>query len=115
MQIWKNLVRDDPYLDFTSKQIHSLWTGVNEHKWKRDKEQILSARKVLQEAEELRKDIRVLNIPEEPGMVTIAFALEESLRIVAPETTCIALDGTCEYSRLLICIHTHKLILTAVI
>ena len=33
---------------------------------------------------------------EEQGIVAVAFALEGALQIVAPEMTCVALDGTCE-------------------
>jgi hypothetical protein len=68
---------------------------VNEHKWKRDPDQFLSAKTILKETQE--EDIFLIDIPDEPGMIAIAFGFKESLDNLANQIVCIALDGTREF------------------
>jgi hypothetical protein len=83
-----------PETEMTENQIYQMWLTENEAEWKLDKDQVVSAQKLLEKMS--GKDVEVIVMCEEPGMSAITFALKEPVEVWGEKTLEITVDGTCE-------------------
>lgn len=77
----------------TENQVYQHWCSENESTWKRDPDQVASARKIIEEA--AGKEVEMISLREEEGMSAIAFALKDPVELYGAQTAELAFDGTC--------------------
>lgn len=86
---------------YSKKAIYRLWSEQMSKKWKRDPDEVKSAKILIEEAAKDTSSMYcVENIPlhEEEGFTAIAFALPEMLRQWGGRIREIALDSTCKFN-----------------
>lgn len=90
----------DPIPKYSQKAIYRLWAEQKSKEWKRDPDELKSAKILIDEASKDRSSLySVESIPlhEEEGFTAIAFALPEMLRQWGGRIREIALDSTCRW------------------
>ncbi|KAI0042579.1 hypothetical protein FA95DRAFT_1636386 [Auriscalpium vulgare] len=95
-QIWSKILTMHPTPSFTRKSIYQMWARLDGQKWKRDPDELKSARIILQEAlEDGGHGYAVEEVPltEEPGLVSISFVLPDLLRKWGGRVREISLDS----------------------
>ncbi|KLO04446.1 hypothetical protein SCHPADRAFT_884303 [Schizopora paradoxa] len=93
--IWQRIVRENPETELSAKQIYNYWAKVNENVWKLDADAVESAKKVLAKWDGVKTEI--INLRDEPGMSTIAFAIKDTVDNWAGNTEELAIDSTCKH------------------
>jgi len=82
----------DQYPTVTANQIHAAWTSMSEVMWKRDKDQLASAKLLLGE---FYKDVDIFDTEVDEGVQQVCWGMK---RIAAPlkgKVVEIAIDATC--------------------
>ncbi|KAF9508382.1 hypothetical protein BS47DRAFT_1302935, partial [Hydnum rufescens UP504] len=92
--IWKEITQLEHNAEFTQAQVYAEWVRINESMWRRDKDQVKSARILLWEANGV--EVEEINIRDEPGVSVLAFALKFAIDNWGEQTVKLAIDGTCE-------------------
>lgn len=79
----------------TAQQVHKAWTEMSEMLWKRAKDPMELAKKLLAEHSD---NVEVLEIAMQPGVVQLAWVMK---KIIKPLTGVveIAMDSTCKSER----------------
>ena len=84
--MWDEILKTNSSPPFSWKAIYQLWLDQTSQKWKRDPDEVKSAKILIEEASQARAGINLLytvqSIPlhEEAGFTAIAFSLPEILR-----------------------------------
>lgn len=84
---------------FTRKSVYHLWHAESSKKWKRDPDELKSAKILIDEASKAKGLYRVesIQLHNEPGFTAIAFSLPEVLLKFGPKICEISLDSACAY------------------
>ena len=77
----------------SAMQVHKAWTTMSEMLWKRDPEQMLSARTLLKEYE---ADVDVLTIPAMDGIEQVAWVMRKVMDALKGKIVEIGIDATCK-------------------
>jgi hypothetical protein len=91
----------DPKPKYTNRAIYRLWAKQDRKKWRRHDDEVISAQKLLSEAENttvsngLSKALPI-KIPNRDGFVAIAWAVPELLQKWGGQLREIALDSACK-------------------
>ncbi|KAG9022921.1 hypothetical protein FS837_006091, partial [Tulasnella sp. UAMH 9824] len=91
-KLWKEIRHRWPETEMTAMQVSNHWSKANEGVWKLDEDQVKSAQLLVEQA--AGKEVEIVALHAEPGMLAIAFALKEPLEEWGEETAEIAFDGT---------------------
>ena len=98
-KLWDEVLKSDPTPSYSRKAVYHLWSDQNSKSWKRDPDEVKSAKMLLDEASkpQLGKKglyvVQTIPLPEEAGFTAIAFALPEFLRQLGGRIREIALDS----------------------
>lgn len=99
-QLWQKILETHPKPPFTRQAIYSLWSAITSKAWKRDPDEIKSAKILLEEAKKSNKPglytVESITLKEEPGVLALAFALPDILRQFGGRIREVALDSACE-------------------
>ena len=83
------------YPTVTANQVHAAWTKMSETLWKRDMDQLTSAKKLLTE---FSHDVDVLDVAVEDGVEQLCWAMKRILTDLRGKVVELGLDATCPYS-----------------
>ena len=82
--MWTEILQNHPKPTFTRKSIYQSWSRLSSRSWKRDEDEIQSARILLEEFWKPSADrlytIEPIPVEQGEGITVIAFALLENLR-----------------------------------
>ncbi|KAF9024172.1 hypothetical protein BDZ89DRAFT_1188004 [Hymenopellis radicata] len=97
-QLWGEILKTHPSPDFTQKSIYNLWAQQSEHQWKRDADEVKSARILLEEFQNKPVNsaysIESIPMPEaQDGFTALAFSLPNTLRKWGGTIREVALDS----------------------
>ena len=81
------------YPNVSTKQVHKAWTTMSETLWKRDAEQILSAKTLLMEHQD---DVDLLTIPATDGVEQVAWVRKKIMGPLRGKIVEIGIDATCK-------------------
>ncbi|KAJ7474159.1 hypothetical protein FB451DRAFT_1035258 [Mycena latifolia] len=105
-QLWDEILKKIPNPPFTRKVIHSMWSEINSKEWKRDPDEVKSAKIILEEFGNSEPDpttgkkplysVESIPLQDEPGFTAIAFCLPQILREVGGRVCELSLDSACE-------------------
>ncbi|KAF9516176.1 hypothetical protein BS47DRAFT_1292824 [Hydnum rufescens UP504] len=90
--IWKEITQLEHEAEFMQAQVYAEWVQINESVWQCDKDQVKSARILLQEANGV--EVEEINIHDEPGVSMLAFVLKFTVDNWGEQTVELAIDGT---------------------
>jgi hypothetical protein len=76
----------------TANQIHAAWTTMSETLWKRDPDQLISAKLMLTEYSD---DVDVFDIMTETGVIQLSWAMKHILSSLKGKVVEIGMDATC--------------------
>ncbi|KAG6808563.1 hypothetical protein H0H92_003721 [Tricholoma furcatifolium] len=85
MQLWDEILKTNPTPKFSRKSIYHLWQHRTSQEWKRDKDEVKSARILINEASSPGTDFNLLytvkfvQTHEEDGCMAVAFILKSLL------------------------------------
>ncbi|KAF8322383.1 hypothetical protein F5887DRAFT_837317, partial [Amanita rubescens] len=83
-QLWDGILQMHPQPKFSRKTIYNLWSEHVSKKWKRDEDEVKSAKILINEASTPHGPtwytVTPVPLHDEPGFVAIAFVLQEVLR-----------------------------------
>ncbi|KAG6867397.1 hypothetical protein C0993_003278 [Termitomyces sp. T159_Od127] len=82
------------YPNITANQVHNSWTMMSKTLWKRDPNQIVSAKLLL---EELSDDVVIFDVKPEEGVEQLCWGLKHILARLKDKVVEIGLDATCTY------------------
>ena len=77
----------------STKQVHKAWTTMSETLWKRNSDQIPSARALLTEYED---DADLLTIPTPEGVEQVAWVMKKIANALRGRIVEIGIDATCK-------------------
>ena len=77
----------------STKQVHKAWTTMSETLWKRNSDQIPSARALLTEYED---DADLLTIPTPEGVEQVAWVMKKIVNVLRGRIVEIGIDATCK-------------------
>ncbi|KAF9519027.1 hypothetical protein BS47DRAFT_1358437 [Hydnum rufescens UP504] len=89
-EIWKEITQLEHNAEFMQAQVYAEWVQINESMWRHDKDQVKSARILLQEANGV--EVEEINICDEPGVSMLAFALKFTIDNWGEQTVKLAID-----------------------
>lgn len=81
------------YPAVSTKQVHKAWTTMSETLWKRNTEQIPSARALLMEYDD---DVDLLTIPAVDGVEQVAWVMKKIANPLRGKIVEIGIDATCK-------------------
>jgi hypothetical protein len=79
--------------NITSKQVHSAWSCMSQILWKKDENQLTSAKLLL---DELAGDVDIFDIEEVDGVEQVCWGMKRIAKSLHKNIIEIALDATCE-------------------
>lgn len=82
----------DQYPTVTANQIHAAWTSMSEVMWKRDKDQLASAKLLLGE---LHKDVDIFDTDVDEGVQQVCWGMTRIAARLKGKVVEIAIDATC--------------------
>jgi hypothetical protein len=89
---------EDPSI--SRKSVYQMWLDVASTKWKRDEDEVKSAKILLEEARQSGKQgmytVEPIPLEEEDGFKAIAFTLPDVLRKFGGRVRELSLDSACE-------------------
>jgi hypothetical protein len=92
--------------NFTRKAVYNLWGQADRASWERDKDQLQSAKILLEEGRKAgglgMYEIRPIEIEVEDGFEAIVWSLPDMLRQWGGRIREISLDSACLYNTILI-------------
>ncbi|KAG6907426.1 hypothetical protein DXG01_008891 [Tephrocybe rancida] len=91
-KIWDIILEKKLEGQLTQKQVYAHWAQHNESRWRLDNDQVLSARKVLEACEGIK--VNVIDVPQERGISSLAFAFQEVLSAYGAQITEITMEST---------------------
>ncbi|KIK55719.1 hypothetical protein GYMLUDRAFT_175166, partial [Collybiopsis luxurians FD-317 M1] len=91
-QIWDYILRRNPNMELTEKQIQAESMRMNENHWRLDNDQVKSALKLLQHFDQ--EKIEIIPITQCDGASSIAFAFTEILNRVGSKIEEVLMDST---------------------
>ena len=80
-------------MNYSTKQIHYLWSLYNQDRWRLDSDPAESARRCLEKAPE---DVDIIPIAKESGVFALGFSLKYPISVVGSIIEELAMDGTCK-------------------
>ena len=83
-----------------------MWAHLHEATWRLDDDQVKSSLKILERVQDL--DVDIIPVPVEDGISSLAFGFKNILEDYGEEVTEIAMDSTCKYMPLPVCL-IHRL------
>ena len=75
----------------TANQIHAAWTTMSEVMWKRDKDQLASAKLLLGE---FHKDVDIFDIEVDEGVQQVCWGMKKIVSLLKGKIVEIAIDET---------------------
>jgi hypothetical protein len=101
-KLWDEILKTHLKPTFTKKAIFQIWSKIDSQNWKRDEDELKSAKMLLEEARKPGKHglytVEPIPLHEEDGLTAIAFALPDILRKFGGRVRELSLDSTCEFS-----------------
>jgi hypothetical protein len=98
-KLWSEILKAHPKPTFTKKAVYQMWAKIDSLKWKRDADEVKSAKVLLEEARESGRHggytVQPIPLQGEDGVVAIAFALPEILRKWGGRVRELSLDSAC--------------------
>jgi hypothetical protein len=82
------------YPAVSAKQVHKAWTTMSETLWKKDADQLLSARTLLQE---YKNDVDILTLPAMDGIEQVAWVMKKIMDPMRGKIVEIGIDATCKW------------------
>ncbi|KAF8967522.1 hypothetical protein BDZ97DRAFT_1656387 [Flammula alnicola] len=101
-QLWDEILKKNPSPSFSRKAIYQIWHENESKKWKRDPDEVKSAKILLEEASEKQNmnrniySVESIPLPDNPSFTAIAFCLPEVLRKWGGKVRELSLDSACE-------------------
>lgn len=89
------MLKNDPNTELTEKQIYAEWFCVNEAEWRLEDDQVKSAVRLLEKAE---NDAEIISVRAEDGIYAMAFTFKGVLDVLGKDIEEIAMDSTCKFS-----------------
>lgn len=102
-QLWNEILKTYPTPNFSRRAVHTLYMKSHQSEWKRDDDEIKSAKKLLEEFSQKDKGspyhIEPIPMPDnaDDGYTAIAFSMPNLIRKWGGKIVEIALDSTCMY------------------
>lgn len=103
-QIWKEILKKYPRLLFLRKTIHKMWLSIEQTIWRRDDDEVISAKMILEEGRvgklgHYRVDPITMKYAHEPddGLKVLAWAVPEIMRDWGGRIREVSLDSTCTF------------------
>lgn len=101
-QIWKEILKKYPRPLFLRKTIHKMWLDIEQTIWRRDDNQVISAKMILEEGRAGKLghycvDPITMKYAHEPddGFEVLAWAVPEIMRDWGGRIREVSLDSTC--------------------
>jgi len=82
----------DQHPSVTANQIHTAWTTMSEVRWKRDKDQLPSARHLLKEFSD---DVDVFDVEPSKGVQQVCWGMKKIAMRLKGKVVEIGIDATC--------------------
>ncbi len=106
VKLWNEIIKLYPIPKISRKAVQYLWSRLNETDWKRDEDQLVSARKLLKEAEEAHGlgsyHAQIITLPtEDERYSALAWCLPDMHLQWGGRIREVALDSACAYHKLL--------------
>ncbi|PPQ85367.1 hypothetical protein CVT26_000899, partial [Gymnopilus dilepis] len=83
-KIWHRILEDDPAPDYSRRSVYQLWYEEASKDWKKDKDEVKSAKILLDEASKNPRSklfqVETIPVHNEDGFTALAFCLPEFLR-----------------------------------
>ncbi|KAJ7689078.1 hypothetical protein B0H14DRAFT_2420865 [Mycena olivaceomarginata] len=101
-QLWDEILKVHPNPPFSRKAIHSMWAQINATEWKRDPDELKSAKIILEDfsnsapGKKPLYTVESIPLPDVPDFTAIAFCLPNILREVGGRVRELSLDSACE-------------------
>jgi hypothetical protein len=102
MQLWRNILKMCPHPNFRYRSIYRLWAENDRKEWQRDKDELTSAKKLIEEASKAPKTaversyhVEPIPLNDEDGFTGLAFALPEVLQKFGGRIRELTLDSSC--------------------
>jgi hypothetical protein len=92
-KVWEHVLNEDPNTELTQKQIYACWARLNKDTWHLSNEQVQSAIKVLEACDNTQ--VEIIPVPNEPNIISLAFAFKEVFTEFGADVQEIAMDSTC--------------------
>jgi hypothetical protein len=116
-QLWTKVLEIMPTPAFSRKSIYNIWADLQSKQWKRDPDEVTSAKILIAEASEkptgqdtsentppqpgnskqLYSVVELVPLHDEPGVSAIAFSLPKILRKTGGRVRELAMDSACAY------------------
>lgn len=103
-QLWTEILRTHPKPSFKRKSVYQRWAVMDRKQWKRDEDEIVSAKILISEASKGVKrgdgdtyTVQLLDSHNEPGFTSISFALPDALRQWGGRIRELSMDSACMY------------------
>lgn len=95
------ILKKEPYPSFSRKTIYQMHSALDSKKWHHDNNELVSSRVVIQESlaglDPGLSSAQPIPLPEEPGILAIAFCLPHIIKKWDTWIREIAMDSTCEF------------------
>ncbi len=85
----------EKYPHVTAQQIHKAWTTMSEILWKRDQDQMVSAKLLL---EKMGDDVDVFNAQAPDGVKLLCWGMKKIAESLQGKVVEVGLDATCTFS-----------------
>lgn len=89
-----------PTPSFSRKSVYQMWLDIASTKWKRDEDEVKSAKVLIEEAHKSGKHglytVEPVPLKEEAGFKAIAFTLPDLLRKFGGRVRELSLDSACK-------------------
>ncbi|KAH6869450.1 hypothetical protein BKA70DRAFT_1131763, partial [Coprinopsis sp. MPI-PUGE-AT-0042] len=98
--IWGDIIQESPIPSFTRRAVSHLWHEINSQKWKRDSDELKSAKILIEEASDPSKvddprfRVTPVKLPELEGFKAIAFVLPHFMKTYGDSMRELSLDST---------------------
>ncbi|KAG6821690.1 hypothetical protein H0H92_001367, partial [Tricholoma furcatifolium] len=66
-QLWVEVLKTNPSPSFSRKAIYQLWQERNSLEWKRDADEVISAKRLIEEASESNSGVEAIQVHSEEG------------------------------------------------
>lgn len=82
---------------FLRKAIYNLWSAAESKKWKRDEDEVASAKVLLKEwTGKVGHRAEIIELKPEPGLIALAFVLPDLLEKWNDRIREVSMDSTCK-------------------
>ncbi|EGO04979.1 hypothetical protein SERLA73DRAFT_44838 [Serpula lacrymans var. lacrymans S7.3] len=97
-QLWNKILEKYPNLMFTGKDIYQIWSKIGSQQWKRDEDEMVSAKMLLEEGCKQGGlgvySVLPIELIPEPSLEALAFVLPDALKQWGGRIQELSLDST---------------------